>query len=305
MNLKAVFSMNLLATRSNGLQSSLVTSHFRQSVRNDQYNKPTNGQCPGFIQCNLVVLKEKDAFDFLLFCQANKQACPLIEVLDKGSYTPLMSATGADLRTDIPKYRIFENGLLVKEVTNVISEWPDDGVAFLIGCSFTTESALLKANIPLRSVEQNKNVPMFKTNIPCVPAGKFKGNVVVSMRPIKGTQIAQEVLITNQYPHAHGPPVCIGVPASIGIQDVMKPDFGDPIDIMDDEIPVFHACGVTPQVGTSVFVCILSFLKNYLALTKIWITKQAVILESGVEFAITHSPGHMFITDLRDDTKLI
>jgi uncharacterized protein YcsI (UPF0317 family) len=254
MNLKALLSVNLLATQSNGLQSSSVTSLFRQSVREGQYTKPTNGQCPGFIQCNLVVLQEKDAFDFLLFCQRNKQACPLIEVLDKGSYTPLLSAQGADLRTDIPKYRIFKNGLLVNEVTNVINEWPEDGIAFLIGCSFTTESALLKANIPLRSVEQKTNVPMFRTNIPCVPAGKLKGNMVVSMRPVKGSQIAQEVLITNQYPHAHGPPVCIGVPVSIGIQDVMKPDFGQPVDIMDDEVPVFHACGVTPQVSPSSFL---------------------------------------------------
>ena len=150
-------------------------------------------------------------------------------------------------------------------------------MAFLIGCSFSYDGALLDAGIPLRSVEQNKNIPMYKTNIPCRPAGGLSGNVVVSMKPIKSTQIAKEVEITNKYPHAHGGPICVGNPQSIGIKDINKPDWGDGVEILPDELPVFHTCGITPQ---------------------------AVLMESGVSFAITHSPGHMFITDLPSDTVI-
>jgi uncharacterized protein YcsI (UPF0317 family) len=213
----------------------------------------------------------------------------LIEVLDAGSFTPKSSiiSTGtesdtkddtsttlADLRTDIPKYRIYKNGKLTLETTDVTPHWPSDSVAFLIGCSFTTDAALLNANIPLRTVEQHKNVPMYNTNIQCIPAGKYSGNMVVSMKPIKSTDVAKEVMITSKFPHAHGIPVCVGNPSSIGIVDVGKPDYGDVVEILEGELPVFHACGVTPQ---------------------------NVLLESRVDFAITHSPGYMFVTDLKAD----
>ena len=218
----------------------------------------------------------KDAFDFLLFCERNTQACPLIEVLDVGSYSPLQSCKGlgpdaADLRTDIPMYRIFKHGKLVEETSDVTQHWPEDSVAFLIGCSFTVDGALLDAGIRLRAAEEKKNVPMFKTNIPCTRAGNLSGNLVVSMKPIKALDITKEIEITSKFPHAHGAPICVGCPASIGISDVMKPDFGDAVDIKDDELPVFHACGVTAQ---------------------------NIILASQPEFAITHSPGYMLVTDL-------
>ena len=252
--------------------SKLAPVQFRGLVRSGQFTGPTNGQCPGYLQCNLVVLRKADAYDFLLFCQRNPQACPLIEVCDIGSSKPPDSfAYGADLRTDVPKYAIYRQGLLDRVVDNVTEYWPEDSVAFLIGCSFTYDSALLQANIPLRSVEQGKNVPMYRTNIPCRPAGKLHGNMVVSMKPIPGRDVTKVVNITGQYPHAHGGPVCIGCPLSIGINDVKKPDWGEPVDFDPSaDVPVFFACGVTPQ---------------------------SVLLESGIDFAITHYAGHMFVSD--------
>lgn len=251
---------------------------FRKAIRSGQYNKPTNGCCPGYLQCNLVVLEAQAAYDFLLFCHRNKKACPLIEVCDgENSYSANTIANDSDLRTDIPKYCIYRNGKLEAEVDDVTTYWPERAVAFLIGCSFSYDRALMDAGISLRSVEQNRNVPMFRTNIPCRSAGSLSGNVVVSMKPIKARDIAKEVEITNQYPHAHGGPLCVGCPESIGIKDINNPEWGQSVDILEDELPVFHACGITPQ---------------------------AVILDSGVSFAITHSPGHMFVTDLNADTAI-
>ena len=251
---------------------------FRLAVRSGRYTGPTNGVLPGYLQCNLVVLEQgQTAFDFLLFCQRNKKACPLIEVCDVGCPSAEVVAAGSDLRTDIPKYSIYRNGKLDREVEDVRPYWPERSVAFLIGCSFSYDGDLMKAGIPLRSVEQNKNVPMYRTNIKCRPAGSLRGNMVVSMKPIKATDVAKEVEITNKYPHAHGGPVCVGCPDAIGINDVKNPEWGQSVDILPYEVPVFHACGITPQ---------------------------AVLMESGVSFAITHSPGHMFITDLPSDTVI-
>eukprot|EP00956_Cyclotella_meneghiniana_P006647 scaffold8818_cov73-Cyclotella_meneghiniana.AAC.15 len=251
-------------------------SEFRMAVRQQRHVTPTNGVCPGYMQANLIVLEEKYAFDFLLFCQKNKQACPLIEVLDVGS-VEASCGVGSDLRVDVPKYCIYKNGKLSQEVNDATPFWPQNAVAFLIGCSFSYDGALLAAQIPLRSVEQNKNVPMYKTNVPTKPAGIFHGNVVVSMKPIKAIDVAKEVLITSKFPQAHGPPLCVGCPDSIGIRDVNNPDWGDAVDILEDEVPVFHYCGVTPQ---------------------------QVLMESGVDFFISHSPGHMFVTDLSSDTVI-
>jgi len=242
---------------------------FRAAVRRGDVCGPTNGICPGYVQCNLYVLRQKDAYDFLLFCERNKQACPLVEVCDIGSASPQVAGRDADLRTDIPKYSIYQKGELLKEVTDATEYWPEDSVAFLIGCSFTCEGALLDAGISLRSIEQKTNVPMFKTNIPCRPAGALSGNMVVSMKPIKAVDVALEVQITSQFPQAHGGPVCVGCPNAIGIDDIMKPDWGDSVTIQPDEVPVFHACGVTPQ---------------------------NVLMESKIEFAITHSPVKESIT---------
>lgn len=251
---------------------------FRQAVRTGDFFAPTNGVCPGFLQCNLVVLPQGQvAFDFLLFCQRNKKACPLIEVCDVGCPNPRGVARDADLRTDVPMYAIYKDGILDKEVSDVTEYWPKDSVAFLIGCSFSYDGALLDAHIPLRSADEGKNVPMYRTNLKCRSAGSLRGNMVVSMKPIKATDISKEVEITSQYPHAHGGPVCVGNAKAIGIDDLTKPDWGDAIDLRDDEVPVFHACGVTPQ---------------------------SVLMDSKVPFAITHKAGYMFVTDLPSNVSL-
>lgn len=174
------------------------------------------------------------------------------------------------------RYAIYENGELKTEVTDATDYWPENAVSFLIGCSFTYDGALLKAGIPLRSAELGKNVPMYKTNLKCRSSGSLHGNMVVSMKPIKALDVSKEVEITSKFPHAHGGPVCVGNAKAIGIRDINNPEWGDPIDVRDDEVPVFHACGVTPQ---------------------------SVLMESRVPFAITHSAGHMFMTDLPSDTS--
>ncbi len=244
---------------------------YRSAASNDPNAGPTTGVAPGFVQANLMIVPREYAFDFLLFCQRNPKPCPLVEVLEPGRFEPVC-ANGADLRTDIPGYRIHENGQFVKEVADIREFWHDDLVSFLLGCSFSFESALMQAGIPLRHVQQQRNVAMYKTTIPCAPAGRFQGNMVVSMRPIKSRDIASAVEISGRFPQVHGAPVHIGHAEQIGIHDLAKPDFGDAVEIMEDELPVFWACGVTPQ---------------YIAEL------------SRIPFCITHAPGKMFVTDLK------
>jgi uncharacterized protein YcsI (UPF0317 family) len=246
---------------------------FREKyIRTGEHTGPTNGCCPGYLQCNLVVLPAgPEAFEFLLFCQRNPASCPLLEVCDgPQSFVPLALAPTADLRTDVPQYAIYRHGELVETCTDVTHLWPEHAVAFLIGCSFSYDAALMQAGIPLRSVESGRNVPMYQTSLKCRSAGRFHGNMVVSMKPIPALSVSQHVAITSSYTHAHGGPVCIGRPDMLGIRDLACPDWGDPIDIQDTEVPVFHACGVTPQ---------------------------AVLMASRIPLAITHAAGHMFITD--------
>jgi uncharacterized protein YcsI (UPF0317 family) len=214
------------------------------------------------------------AFDFLLFCQRNPKPCPLLEVVESGSPEPRQFAPGADLRVDVGKYRVYQYGELTAEVEDVSEYWRDDLVSFLLGCSFSFESALLRAGIGLRHIEAETNVPMFITNIQTVEAGKFSGPMVVSMRPIPEEKIVRAIQVTSRFPAVHGAPVHIGDPEAIGIQDISRPDLGDPAEIRDGEVPVFWACGVTPQ---------------------------AVAMSSKPPLMITHSPGHMFITDVRDE----
>lgn len=241
----------------------------RSLCRTGEFTGPTAGVAEGYVQANMMIVPREYAFDFLLFCQRNPKPCPLVEVLDPGQVAP-RCAPDADLRTDLPGYRIYEDGKLAREVTEISSYWRDDLVTFLIGCSFSFESALIEGGIPLRHVERRINVAMYKTNIPCLPAGRFQGNMVVSMRPIKGGDVARAVEISGKFPQVHGAPVHIGHPESIGITDLSKPDFGDPVPIHDGELPVFWACGVTPQ---------------YIAEL------------SRIPFCITHSPGKMLVTD--------
>lgn len=253
--------------------SEMSPGEVRKLIRSEEITGPTAGMCAGFAQANLVVLPEKLAYDFLLFAQRNPKSCPLLEVSDKGSRALKYIGKDVDIARDIPKYRIYRNGILDGEYTNVEQFWKEDFVSFLIGCSFSFEAALLEAGVPVRHIEENCNVPMYKTNIPCVPAGIFSGNMVVSMRPIPYAQVPEAVQITGEMPRVHGAPVHIGAPEAIGISDINRPNFGDPVTIREGEVPVFWPCGVTPQ---------------------------NVIMNVKPEFVITHAPGHMLITDVKN-----
>ena len=245
----------------------------RGVIRAGGYSGVTAGLANGYVQANLAVLPRDLAFDFLLFCQRNPRPCPLLEVIEAGAIEPAIMAPGADIRTDIPAYRIYENGEMTGEFTSVAEVWRDDLVSFLLGCSFSFEAAMSDAGIPLRHQEAGSNVPMYITNIATRPAGAFSGPMVVSMRPIPQAQIVRAVQVTSRFPDTHGAPIHIGDPAAIGIRDLAYPEFGDAVEIRDGETPVFWACGVTPQ---------------------------AVALNCKPPLMITHAPGKMFITDRRD-----
>ena len=245
----------------------------RLASRSGELTDHTSGLAPGFVQGNLAILPEALAADFLRFCQRNPKPCPLIGVSEVCS--PHVPELGADLdlRTDIPLYRVWKDGELVDEPASVESWWRHDLVSFVIGCSFTFEEALLADGIPLRHVLCGNNVAMYRTNVDTRPAGPFFGPLVVSMRPLKPSDAIRAVQITSRYPLVHGAPVHLGHPAMIGIRDLDKPDYGASVDVEADEIPVFWACGVTPQ---------------------------SVIAAAKPSFAITHAPGYMLVTDRRN-----
>jgi len=245
-------------------------AHIRAQARSGALAGPTCGLAPGYLQANVVILPNDLAHYFLLFCQRNPKPCPLLEVIDAGDWEPRQLARGADIRTDVPRYRIYHKGTLVEEPTEITGLWRTDLVTFLLGCSFSFESAMQRAGIGLRHLEQGCNVPMYRTNLCCTSAGPFHGALVVTMRPLTPAQAIDAVIVTSRYPLAHGAPVHLGNPGAIGIEDLAKPDFGDAVTIRAGEIPVFWACGVTPQT---------------------------VLMETRPEFAITHSPGCMFVTD--------
>lgn len=245
----------------------------RKLIRQGEITKPTSGMCADYAQANLVVLPKELAYDFLLFTQRNPKSCPLLEVSDVGSRALHYLAKDADIATDIPKYRVYEDGVLTGEYTSVEHLWRDDFVSFLIGCSFSFESELLRAGVGVRHIEEDCNVPMYMTNIGCEPAGIFNGKMVVSMRPIPYNQIVKSVTVTQTLPKVHGTPIHIGAPKVIGIYDINHPDFGDPVTIKKGEVPVFWPCGVTPQ---------------------------SVVMNVKPKIVITHSPGHMFITDIKN-----
>jgi uncharacterized protein YcsI (UPF0317 family) len=233
----------------------------------------TSGVSNGYVQGNLVVLPEQFASAFHRFCQLNPKPCPIIGMSDVGN--PMIPSLGTDLdiRTDVPRYRVWHDGEVTDEPTDITAHWRDDLVAFVLGCSFSFEEALMAEGIPLRHVEHKVRVPMYRTNIACSPAGPFAGPMVVSMRPLRPAQAIRAVQITSRFPSVHGAPVHLGHPHSIGIADIAKPDYGDPVPIAADEMPVFWACGVTPQ---------------------------SVIAAAKIPFAITHAPGLMLITDLQN-----
>ena len=255
-------------------RSALTTGALvRAACRQGRWTGPTAGLAAGYVQANLVALPTRWADEFREFCRENPRSCPLLEATEPGNPAPVRLAAEADLRTDLPRYRIWRNGELAEEAGDVRSVWRDDLVSFLIGCSFTFEAALLRGGVPIRHIELDVNVPMYRTRQPCRPAGVFHGPLVVSMRPIKRTDVARAIEITSRYPGSHGAPVHAGDPGDLGIDDLSRPDYGQPVPIGDDEVPVFWACGVTPQ---------------------------AALEQARLPLAITHSPGCMFVTDLRD-----
>ena len=242
----------------------------RAAIRAGHFTEPTAGVGGGALQANLVMLRSADAADFLRFCQANPRPCPLLAVGEPGN--PALPTLGADidLRHDVPRYRVWKDGELVAEPTDIAEVWTDDMVSFALGCSFSFEDALMRAGIPVRHIPARRNVPMYRTNLPTRPAGRFAGPLVVSMRPMPAADAIEAIRICDRFPLAHGAPVHLGDPAQIGIADVNRPDFGDPPDMRPGDLPVFWACGVTPQ---------------------------AAIAAARPGLAITHAPGYMRVTD--------
>ena len=244
----------------------------RKLCRSGAFDGVTHGMAPAYVQGNLAVLPAPLAPDFLRFCQLNPKPCPLIGMSPKpGSAASPELGADLDIRTDLPKYRVWRNGELVAEPTDISNVWRDDLVAFVLGCSFSFEEALIEDGIELRHQTRNCNVPMYRTNIACIPSGPFRGPMVVSMRPLRPADAIRAVQITSRFPSVHGAPVPLGWPESSGLRDIAKPAYGAAIEVKDDELPVFWACGVTPQ---------------------------AVIAAVKPEFCITHAPGHMLVTDL-------
>ncbi len=246
-------------------------SGVRLAARSGALDGPTSGYADGYVQGNLVILPAAFAGDFLRFCQLNPKPCPIIGMTDVGSpHLPALGA-GIDIRTDVPRYRVWRDGALESEPNDLQAVWRDDLVSFVIGCSHSFEDALMSDGLKLRHVEAGLTVPMYRTNISCTPAGPFAGPLVVSMRPFRPAEAIRAIQITTRFPAVHGAPVHIGRPDLIGIADIGQPDWGDPVMVNDDELPVFWACGVTPQ---------------------------AVIEAARLPFAITHRPGNMLVTDI-------
>lgn len=243
----------------------------RAAIRSGAFTGHTSGVAPDHVQGNVVILPADLAADFLLFCQRNPKPCPLLAVSQSGD--PMLPTLGEDIdiRSDVPGYRVWQHGELVQQTQDIRDLWRPDLVTFVLGCSFSFEQALLEDGIRLRHVTEGKNVAMYRTNIACTPAGPFAGPMVVSMRPLKAADAIRATEITARFPGVHGAPVHIGNPALIGIADLSKPDYGDAVAVMEDELPVFWACGVTPQ---------------------------AALAQARLPFCITHAPGAMLITDL-------
>ncbi len=243
----------------------------RERIRRGLWTSHTSGLADEHVQGNVVILPQSLAGDFLRYCQRNPKPCPLLAVSEPGEFNLPSLGTDIDIRTDVPRYRVWRHGELVDEPTDIMPLWREDLVSFVIGCSFSFEQALLEAGLPLRHVEQGRNVAMYRTSIATDAAGPFSGPLVVTMRPLRASAVIRAVQVTSRFPNVHGAPVHIGDPTLIGISDLARPDYGDAVEVMPDELPVFWACGVTPQ---------------------------AAIQQARPEFCITHAPGAMLITDL-------
>jgi uncharacterized protein YcsI (UPF0317 family) len=245
----------------------------RIAIRRGELSGTTAGFAPGYVQGNLAILPASLAADFLRFCQLNPKPCPLLAASNTGDYRVPALGEDLDIRTDLPRYRVFVRGEVIDEPTDVRAHWRADLVAFVIGCSFSFEEALTEAGIELRHISCGTTCPMYRTNVPTTPAGPFHGPLVVSMRPMTPANAIRAVQVTTRFPAVHGAPIHLGKPELIGISDVSRPDWGDPVPINDDEIPVFWACGVTPQ---------------------------SVVAVAKPHFCIMHYPGSMLVTDKRN-----
>lgn len=244
---------------------------FRRAIRAGLHDGPTAGHCEGYVQANLMILPQEHAADFERFCTLNPQACPLLAVGDVGSWTLPTLGDGIDIRTDVPRYTVYRNGKTSESLTDIVSVWCDDLVVFALGCSFSFEHLLLKHGLPVRHIELGGSAPVFLSNIDNTPSGPFGGKLAVSMRPFNTAQTIKAIEITSRYPQVHGAPVHFGNPGDIGIEDVSRPDFHGLSVVRNGEIPVFWACGLTPQVA---------------------------VMAAALPFAIGHAAGHMLVTDL-------
>jgi uncharacterized protein YcsI (UPF0317 family) len=254
--------------------AALKPSELRRLIRDGRWDRATIGLALGYTQANLAIVPREYAFDFMCFCQRNPRPCPVLEVTDPGDPEPRRYAPGADLRTDLPRYRVFRDGECVDEPTDIGAYWRDDLVGFLIGCSLSFEAAMLRANIPLRHLEAGTEVPAYVTGLELDSAGPFRGRMVVSMRPIPPDQVSRAVQVTSRFPATHGAPVHVGDPSAIGIADIHRPEFGNPPDIHPGDVPIFWGCGITPQNAA---------------------------LNAKLPLMITHAGGHMFVTDVPDE----
>jgi len=251
----------------------------RKLIRADTFTQNTSGYAKGCVQGNIVILPQDWAGDFLQFCQKNPKPCPLIGMSGMaGDFSLPDLGQAIDIRTDVPGYRLFENGVLKEELSDIKHLWRDDLVTFVLGCSFSFEEALIADGLEIRNITENKNVPMYKTNISCKPAGRFSGETVVSMRPMLAKDAIRAVQICSRFPSVHGAPIHLGDPALIGINNINTPDYGDAVTIKENEIPVFWACGVTPQLALE---------------------------QTKPPFCITHSPGKMLVTDIVNSTLAV
>ncbi len=259
----------------NAISKSASGQELRQQIRNGGFGGQTAGQAPDYLQGNVVILPKRYASDFLLFCQNNPKPCPIIGLTSPGEFAIPGLGADLDIRTDIPRYRIHRNGLLAEERGSIEGLWSGDLVTFVLGCSFTFEEALMRQGYPVRHIERGCNVPMYKTRLETLPGGVFNGPLVVTMRSYPEAQIPAIFDLSARYPHAHGTPVFWGDPEEIGIRDLNAPDYGDAVEVQAGEMPVFWACGVTPQ---------------------------AAIERAKPEICITHTPGCMLVTDIPSAT---
>ncbi|WP_300031895.1 putative hydro-lyase [uncultured Roseobacter sp.] len=249
----------------------------RRLIRAGGYTRHTAGLAAGRLQCNLAILPEEYATDFIRFCELNPKPCPIVAIGNPGDPSLPELGQDIDIRTDVPRYRLFRDGVFDEEVTDITDHWRSDFVTVALGCSFTFENALMAHGIAVKHIDLDQTVPMYRSNIGLSSAGPFGGEMVVTMRPIPASRVGQAWEISSRYPQAHGAPIAKGAPQDIGIADLQQPDWGDPVDVEEGEVPVYWACGVTPQ---------------------------NVLMKAKIPFCITHAPGHMLVADVAEDADI-